>query len=175
MSKKKKKIGKIIGISLGGIVGLLLIIICVAVWLVFTPARITPIVRANLSKFITCETNLDRVELTFFSTFPRFVVQLDNFYAVNPTDGAENDTLVKAEHLQAAINLSAFLFDNQVIVDDVKLLNPTVYAFTDSAGMSNYMVFKQDTSDTTSSAIDYIALDNIVLSNGIEQWKGAIY
>ena len=170
MSKKKKKIGKIIGISLGGIVGLLLIIICVAVWLVFTPARITPIVRANLSKFITCETNLDRVELTFFSTFPRFVVQLDNFYAVNPTDGAENDTLVKAEHLQAAINLSAFLFDNQVIVDNVKLLNPTVYAFTDSAGMSNYMVFKQDTSDTTSSAIDYIALDNIVLSNGKVQY-----
>ena len=79
MSKKGKKIVKWACISLLSVVSLLLIGICVVVWLVFTPARITPIVRSNLDKFITCETNLSRVELTFFSTFPYFSLQLDDF------------------------------------------------------------------------------------------------
>ena len=166
MTKKRKKTLKIIGISLASVAGLLLIGICIALWFVFTPARITPVVRNSLSKFITCETNLTSVELKFFSTFPRFVIQLDNFHAENPIEGAENDTIIKADRLHAAINLSAFLFDNQVIVDGIRLINPSIYAFTDCEGNSNYMVIKQDTTDTTSSAIDYIALDKIVLSNG---------
>ena len=170
MSKKGKKIVKWAGISLLSVVSLLLIGICVVVWLVFTPARITPIVHSNLDKFITCETNLSRVELTFFSTFPYFSLQLDDFYAINPIDGAGNDTLIKADRLNAAINLSAFLFDNQVIVDGVTLLNPTVYAFTDGDGKSNYMVFKQDTSEKSPSSIDYIAVDKIILDNGNVQY-----
>ena len=165
-SKKSKKILKWIGIPLLSIISLLVAGICVVLWLVFTPARITPVVRSNLDKFITCQTNLSRVELTFFSTFPHFAIQLDNFYAVNPTDGAENDTIVKADRLQASINLSAFLFDNKVMVDGVTLLNPTVYAFTNNDGKANYKVFKQDTADKSPSSIDYIALDKIVLSNG---------
>ena len=40
-----KKFWKIGGISLGALIGLVLVVVSVAVWMVFTPSRLTPIVR----------------------------------------------------------------------------------------------------------------------------------
>ena len=72
-----KKFGKIVGISLGALVGILLIAVCALLWVVFTPARLTPIVRQAVDKVIACEYEIGEVELTFFSTFPEFGLRAD--------------------------------------------------------------------------------------------------
>ena len=64
-----KKALKLIAVTLSSIVGLVLIVAVVAIWVVFTPAKLTPIVRDQLPKFVTCETTLDEVDLTFFQPF----------------------------------------------------------------------------------------------------------
>ena len=68
-----KKIFKRIAITLAVLLFLLLAAIGGVVWFVFTPERLTPIVRTQAAKYITCQTEIGEVELTFFSTFPRFV------------------------------------------------------------------------------------------------------
>ena len=92
-----KRFWKIFGITLGSIIGVLLIAVCVIVWLVFTPSRLTPIVRNVADKYITSEHKIGEVDLTFFSTFPNFGLRVDGLYIINPKEGAQSDTLLVAQ------------------------------------------------------------------------------
>ena len=47
-----KKALKIIGITLGSVVGVSLIAVCIVVWFVFTPAKLTPIVKSYIPAFV---------------------------------------------------------------------------------------------------------------------------
>jgi hypothetical protein len=61
-----KKTFKIVAWTIGSLVVVVSLVAAIAIWLVFTPAKLTPIVRQQLPKFVTCETTLDQVDLTFF-------------------------------------------------------------------------------------------------------------
>ena len=87
--------------SLGSVLAILLIAIIIAVWFVFTPQRLTPIVRDILQKNIRCQSQLDEVELTFFSTFPNFNIKINQFTLTNHIQGSKLDTLLQLYwHLQ---------------------------------------------------------------------------
>ena len=75
---------KVIGWTLLGIVLTLLIAVCIVVHVVFTPARLTPIARQAAGKFITCQYEIGEVDLTFFSTFPRFGLRADGLLLIKP-------------------------------------------------------------------------------------------
>ena len=87
-----KKALKITGWTLLSLLLVVLIVVCVAVYVVFTPERLTPIVRKYVPQFVTCETSLDEADLTFFSTFPEFGVRLHNVCLKNPMPGSPSDT-----------------------------------------------------------------------------------
>ena len=59
-----KRVLKILGITLGSIVGVVLIAVSLTLWVVFTPERLTPIVRDIAGDYITCEHRIGRVELS---------------------------------------------------------------------------------------------------------------
>ena len=94
-----KKWLKITLISLGSLIGVLLIVVAVALWLVFTPSRLTSIVNSLSAKYITCETNFEKVDLTLFKTFPNAGVEIHNVVFVNPMEGAPSDTLAQVGSL----------------------------------------------------------------------------
>ena len=83
-----KKGWKIALISIASFLGLVVVTIVVALWLVLTPSRLTSIVNKLSDKFITCENHFDNVDLTFFKTFPYVGLEVDGFVLVNPTKGA---------------------------------------------------------------------------------------
>ena len=89
-----KRFLKILGIVIGSLVGLVIVVACVAVWLVFTPKRLTPIVRDAADQYILCPHEIGEVELTFFSTFPEFWLKTTGLCLINPTEGAASDTLL---------------------------------------------------------------------------------
>ncbi len=72
-----KKFFKIFFISLGSLLGLVLILAGIAMWLIFTPSRLTPIVERQIPKFVDCQAEIGSVELTFFDTFPQFGIKAD--------------------------------------------------------------------------------------------------
>ena len=100
---------KIFGWTLFGMVITVIAAVCIVVYVVFTPERLTPIARQAAAKYITCEHEIGEVDLTFFSTFPRFGLRADGLLLINPKSGAQNDTVVAADHLTATVDVMEFL------------------------------------------------------------------
>lgn len=133
-----KKAFKIIGITLASIVGVVVIAVVVVCNIVFSPSTLTPIVRDNVGRFISCDADLDTVDLTFFSSFPRFSLHATNVRLINPMDGAASDTLAYIGDVSASVNVTAFLFRQEVILDHFTLRDARANVYVDSAGRANY-------------------------------------
>ena len=132
---------KIFFISLSSIIAFLAIVLGVALWVVFTPERLTPFVQKQVAKFINCTAEIAEVELTFFSTFPQFGLKINQTKLINYFEGAPCDTLLEVGNIIGIINISSLLNDKELIIDDFRLAKGRICAFTDSTGASNYNVF----------------------------------
>ena len=110
---------KIFGWTLLGLVLTVIAVVTIAMYIVFTPARLTPIARQAADKFITCEHEIGQVDLTFFSTFPRFGLRADGLLLINPKAGAPNDTVVAAESLKATVDVMEFLRNKNLHVGEL--------------------------------------------------------
>lgn len=147
-----KKALKIIAITLSSIIGLVLIVAAIAIWLVFTPAKLTPIVRDQLLKFVTCETTLDEVDLTFFSTFPHFGLHIQNVCLKNPVEGSSSHTLAYIGDCTVTIDLMAFLKNDDIILNQFYLENGFANIYVNNQGVTNYDIMvpseQEDTLDT---------------------------
>lgn len=151
-----KKTLKIIGITLLSLLGLGITAAIVLCWIVFTPARITPIVRNVLQKQLTCETNLDTVDLTFFSTFPQFGLHLHNVTLLNPMSGAQSDTLIHLNHCTASINMRAFIKDKSIIINKLHIKDGVANVYIDSIGNGNFNIVPPNNEpDTTAFKIPF--------------------
>ena len=165
-----KRALKISAITLSSFIGILLIAIVIVCNIVFSPKTLTPIVRNNVGRFIPCQADLDTAELTFFSTFPNFALNLSNVRVVNPIADAQSDTLAHIGHLAASINVSQFLFKGNLIINQVHLNNTYANIFCDSLGNTNYDIVAlsstEEEEDTTSSSLfDLLQVNDVVINN----------
>ena len=136
-----KKALKIFGIVLGSIIGVVVLAVGLAVWVVFTPERLTPIVREVAKEYVQCEHEIGKVELTFFSTFPRFGLSIDSVVVVNPMEGAANDTVVAIPQMTVSVDMMALLKEQMVIVHELRLPDIEANIYVNSEGEANYDVF----------------------------------
>ena len=166
-----KKIFKRILIVLVVLVFLVITAASIAIWFVFTPQRLTPVVRTQAAKYITCKSKIGRVELTFFSTFPRFGLKMSQFALINPVAKAQSDTLVSTEQLIGVIDVGAWWKRDELVLTELQVSNGFINAFIDSLGHTNFGITKLDTIpapvDTAKSAapFKFINIENIVLKN----------
>lgn len=151
-----KRALKIVGWTLLGIVLVLLIAVCIVVHVVFTPAKLTPIAREAAGKFITCHYEIGEVDLTFFSTFPRFGLRADGLLLINPMTGAQNDTVVEAKHVVATVDVMKFLNHKSLHVHEATLDGAQVNFFINPNGENNLAVFvsSPDTTEEDDSAFE---------------------
>ena len=163
-----KKFLKYFLISFASLLAAVVIIVAVALWFVFTPEKLTPVVRAQASKYLNCRSETGTVELTFFSTFPKFGLKVGGLTLVNPVEGAQSDTLMMADEIIGIINISSLIRDNELIVNDFRLANGQINAFIDSAGNTNFDIFAAKTdADTAKTGMNFRVIDvnNIDLKN----------
>ncbi|MCR5139261.1 MAG: AsmA family protein [Bacteroidaceae bacterium] len=154
-----KKALKITGIALASLVGLVLLIILIACWLIFTPARLTSIVDKVADKFITCDTHIGRVNLTLFKTFPQLGLDVNDVVLINPTEGAKTDTVAALGHLTLAVDAKAFLRDRSIIVRGLDIADGTAYLYTSETGVSNLDIFPKSDKEKKESSFDLSSLD----------------
>ena len=153
-----KKFGKIVGISLGALIGLVLVVVSVAVWMVFTPSRLTPIVRQVADKIITCEYEIGEVELTFFSTFPEFGLRADTLCLINACEGAKADTILFAPQVVATVDVMSLWKDRHLNVRQLTLSNVEGYVYlSDSISNIEVLALAEDTvaADTTGFVLPF--------------------
>ena len=144
-----KKALKIIGWTLLGIVMTVIIVACIAMYVIFTPERLTPIARQAADKFVACQYEIGEVDLTFFSTFPRFGLRADGLLLINPKSGAQNDTVVEAKHLIATVDVMEFLNNKNLHVHEAILDDAAVHFFIAEDGTTNLTGAFVTSPDTT--------------------------
>ena len=132
-----KKALKIIGWTLLGIVLTVVAVVCIAMYVVFTPARLTPVARQAADKFIACQYEIGEVDLTFFSTFPRFGLRADGLLLINPKAGAQNDTVVEARHFTATVDVMEFINHSNLHVHEAILDDAQVNFYIAEDGTTN--------------------------------------
>lgn len=167
-----KKALKIFGIALGSIIGVVVLAIAAAVWVVFTPERLTPIVRGVASEYVKCEHEIGKVELTFFSTFPRFGLSIDSVVVVNPIEGAPSDTVVSIPHMVVSVDVMALLNKQTLSIPTLTIADIEANIFVDADGQANYDVLLsgeakgEEAEDTTTTALPFeqIQVDGLLLS-----------
>ena len=164
---KIRKGWKITWITLGSLVGLVVVTVIVALWLIFTPSKLTKIVNSLAGNFITCDASFGNVDLTLLSTFPDAGLKIENVVLVNPLQPFANDTLAKIGSLTVGIDIKAFLKDNKVIVHQVILDDATANLYINRDGEANFDIFpKSEKEDTSSSKLpELIDLKKIKITN----------
>jgi hypothetical protein len=160
-----KKFIKIFFISLLSLLGVLLIAASVLIWIVFTPERITPIVRKQAAKYITCKSEIGSVELTFFSTFPNFGLKVRDFALINPVAGSMSDTLVRVNELVGVVDAKAYWKKKVIILIGLEMKGGSVNVYSDSLGRTNYNIMPEDTNpapaSTSKTELPFIDIRNI--------------
>ena len=140
---------KIIGWTLLGIVLAVVAVVTIACYVVFTPERLTPVARQVADKFISTEHEIGQVNLTFFSTFPRFGLQADGLLIINPKAGSQNDTVVAAERVIATVDVMEFLRNKNLHVGQAILDNTRVNFYIAQDGTTNLTDVFVTSPDTT--------------------------
>ena len=144
-----KRALKIIGWTLLGIVLTVVVAATIVCYVVFTPERLTPIARQAADRFITAEHQIGSVDLTFFSTFPRFGLRADGLLIINPKAGAQNDTVVSAPKLVATVDVMEFLNHRNLHVHEAILDEAFVNFYIAPDGTTNLTDVFVTSPDTT--------------------------
>lgn len=166
-----RRILKWFGITALSILGLLLAALTVALWYL-TPERLTPLVNRIASAELTADVRASRVELTFWSTFPRLEVRVDTLDIVSrrfagadaefrATLPAGADSLLSLERLTGGIN-PLKLMGGEVCLHDVKLTRPSVNLVV-AGDMANFEIVPESDNDDEATALPQITIDRFVI------------
>ena len=136
-----KKAYKVTWISLASLVGVVLIVLLIAMYLLLSPKRLTGLVNRYAKDYITCDYNIGKVDLTLFKTFPDAGIEISDVVLINPTNGWTTDTLAAIDKLVVSVNLRKILFEDEIIVNSCLLDGGLVNVFFDTEGNSNLDIF----------------------------------
>ena len=163
-----KKFFKILGVTLASVAGVAVVAIGVALVVVFSPKHLTPLVNKLAVDYIRCEYRVGEVELTFFSTFPEFGLRADGILVLNPTEGAQSDTLLAADMVVARFDLKQLLKEGCLNIHEVALQKTQANVFIAEDGTNNFDVLDLPTDtveeDTTAGFIRSVRLEDVRLT-----------
>lgn len=152
MNKKVKKTLKITGISLGSFLLIVLAIITLAIHFIFTPEKLTPVVVQTANQSLNARVKLGSVDLTFFSTFPRFGLRVKDGIlvskALRDTLWQRRDTLTSFKRAILVVNPMDYLTQKRITVYRLTVDSARIYAHIDKEGHANWNILP----DTTAAA-----------------------
>ena len=163
-----KKVIKIIGITIA-----IIIILLMLLPMAFK-GKIETIVKQEGNKLLNAQFDFENLDISLLSQFPQASITLENFW-LKGIGEFENDTLLQAGELTAAVNIMSLFGDSgfeisKIIIDDTK-----AKAIVLEDGRPNWDVMKADSAatetveetDSTSSPIriqlQKLSIDNLTL------------
>ena len=146
-----------------------------AMVVILSPGRLTPLVEKYSSEYIDGYLTAQRIELTFWNTFPRLSVDIDSLTLVSdvlsnldeevrrqlPSDA---DTLLSLRSLHGGLNLMA-LMKGRYELYDVAVSQPTVNIVVANDSVANYNIVTTSENDTVTSGIPSLSINRFLLLN----------
>ncbi|UZR97127.1 AsmA-like C-terminal region-containing protein [Chondrinema litorale] len=165
---KIKKVIKILAIILFVMVAMVSLVIGLTLNVVFTPEKITPLAEEILNNQFNAEVKCEGVELTFFSTFPRFGAKLNGTYIKSLNSGTEKDTLAAFNSAVISFNVYQYLKYHNISIQNITIKQPKLYAFVGKGGKTNWDIVSRTDSvetDTSSLVINDIEINHLEIEN----------
>lgn len=156
------RVVRYIFVTLLSLVLIVIAIIAITINFVFTPTKLSPTIEKVVNQNLNAKLSLSSVELTFFSSFPNFLIVIN--------DGAlmtlQNDTIVSFEKIDVAVNPIALIRDSSVVISKVEFFHPVINALVSEDGAMNWDVVKGGGDEIeTDSVVTVKKSLNISLSN----------
>lgn len=175
-TKKKsvwRKALKITLITLLSLVLLVLIAVGVALYIIFSPQKVTKIVNTYADKFLNADVQFEQVDITFLSTFPDFYLTLNNGSIVSkafaddaPAFAQKRDTLLCFDICRIQLDPVNYLKKKDLNIEEISFDGVTAYAYVTPEGSANWDIALPSEPDTTESVF---AIDEYVNSINVNK------
>ena len=156
MNEKIKKTMLRLVIVVMSVVVAFFLIVGILINFLVTPEKLTPIVLKYANEYLNADVELESVEATFFSSFPRFGVKIKNGVIVShafhsrDTVPSKMDTIVVFKELRVGVDLMNYIVSNELSVGRIRLKEPYLRLFKNGEGQSNWDIVKETEQDTLS-------------------------
>ncbi|MBC7889568.1 MAG: hypothetical protein H7Z13_16960 [Ferruginibacter sp.] len=147
---------------------LLLILIGVALAAPFIfKTKIVALVKKEINKKINAKVDFSNVNISFFRSFPKVAVGLDDLQVLG-TDSFATDTLLSAKRLDANVDIMSIIRGTDMNIYSVVAESPRVHAIVSKSGLNNWDIIKEK--DTTIATVEQkpfsMQLQRYAISNG---------
>ncbi|MDE6459303.1 MAG: AsmA family protein, partial [Paramuribaculum sp.] len=180
ISGKRKKSGlrrvlKWIFVPLAIVLLLIAAAISIGVWLL-SPDELTPMMSEYSSKYLDANVTAGKVELSFWSTFPKVSLKVDKLTVVSKSlkdvpDSvrrrlpADADTLLTLEQFDGGVNIWA-LMGGTVMLYDVTFRKPDINIVQVNDSTANYLIVPPTEVDSTETDMPYIVINRFAIEGG---------
>ena len=141
MKPKAKKALKITGITLGSLIGLVLILILVACWIVFSSSSLTKIAEKAIDKYSPARAKIDDVDLTLVGTYPFLGFRLNGLVVYDDMEASPYDTLAAVDEFTVTVDFKTLYKEKKIILTNLFINGVAANLYTAADGASNLDVF----------------------------------
>lgn len=157
---KNKKI-KTLLIIVSCLIGIPICGFLIISWIILPSKKLTPLVVNFANEYLDANLTCERIELTYFETYPYLGVALENgvLTSIVATDSISSqilankpDTLVSFEQCVVSLNPLAYLYKQTIAIRDIYIDRPKIYGYINKEGKANWEIVAP--SDTITAATD---------------------
>ena len=161
------RIVKKVGIALLGFVIVMILCVSVALWYLFTPEKLSPIVNKQAKEYLACHTTIKKVEPTFFSSYPFFGIELTNLCLQE--NNSKKDTILYTPQCFASVNVISYLFGGDIKLDPFLVENAYLNFKINASGQSNFDILESSShsteDDSKESSLGDMDISNVEFKN----------
>lgn len=179
-TKGLKKIFKIIGFSLLGLLSLILVsAIGLRIYFESNKTEIIKKINTQINENILGEAKIGDIGYKFLIGFPNFTVVLKDVVLKDRLIAVHKRPVLKAGEIEVRLNVLSLL-KNEVNVHKIVINEATIDLFKDKNGVSNSNIFKPKkdkpkTESNTTTSIDEVALKNVNFISENQQGNKLFY
>lgn len=182
MGKNKRKIVIITGVTLFVLLVVLPAVgFCILNWGILPPQKLTPLVEREANKLLNGRLACDKIELTFFETYPHLGVKITNgrliSHAIRESSAQTEerhlptDSLLSFAQATVSVRPMDYLFGGRITINKIQLETPRFYGYISPEGESNWDIIagsgdSTEVSGGEKSALPPFDLQEVHIENG---------
>ena len=176
MKPKLKKALKITGVSLGSLIGLVVILVLVVCWIVFSSSSLTKIATKAIDKYSPARAKIDDVDLTLVGSYPFLGFRLNGLVVYDDMEASPYDTLAAVDEFTVTVDFKTLYKERKIILTNLFIKGVGANLFTAADGSSNLDVFgtsqEEEEPEKDDGGIDiYADLQKISVKNVNASYK----
>ena len=153
-----------------GILFLVLVVLALVLPYFFKD-EIVQMIEDEVESTLDAELELGSIDLSFISTFPDFVLEMENTSLIGVGE-FEDLVLFRSNRLEAVLDLNSVLFGDSYVIKEINLIEPEINVLVNEAGRANYDIYIDTTAtpdaqiEETESAPFKLGLQHYSIQNG---------